>query len=880
MRLITELKERLRALVHRAREDRELEEELRFHLEMEVEENLGRGLSPAEARRQAVLRLGGVTQVAEATRDARGVRLLDLLAQDLRYALRGIRRNPLFAASLVATLGLGIGASAAMFSVVDALLLRPLPYGQPERLVEVHAVDRETGRESRMVGLDFAQEWGRRAELFAAAFQHARATVLYTGGVEPVTLSAVVVSPGFEETLRVPPLLGRGFEDADARPGAEPVVLLSHAFWQSTYGGDAAALGRAIELDGIRHRVIGVMPAGFKFPEYGTADVYLPLRDDGTVLAIARPYVYLLGRLRGEEPLAAAQARADALAAALEEEMPRGRGWAARLAPLGETRGGTGEIRRSVWFLAAGVALILLVAVLNGANLLLVRGWSRTRELAVRVALGASRRRLVTQLLAESTLLALASGAAAVVIALGLLRLVQGSMPEDITFWAPHAIAVEQRTLLFTFAAAAAAGLFVGLVPALAATRVAAAAAQPGALTPYAARTPARSRLRRGLVVAEVALSVTLLVGAGLMINSFVRLVRVDPGFRLDDVAILTLFLSPATYPDGGARMAFLRRLEERIEVIPGVVGATTGGEPLPTAGFTDGSGLENEDGPARVDGVIIPYASVSPDFFELLDVRIHAGRAFKPADAGTDNVVVDIDLARHLWGDTNPIGRRFRPSRGWPWLTVVGVIGDLRIFGPDERQGDFAYLLPASNSAREYASVAVRTAGDPRVLFPAIRAAVHEQDPRQPVVELDTARRLYGEAVELPRFILVLMSVLSGLALVLAAVGVYGVLAYGVAQRRFDLAVRIALGARPISISCGVLGEGLVLAGVGAAVGVAVALALSGLVRSLLYGVEPGDPLTIGAVVLVSLGAAVIASWWPARRATRIDPVEVLKAI
>src|SRR5690606_26784850 len=253
MSILTDLVERLRALLRRDREDLELAEELRFHFEMEVEENLRRGLSPAEARRQAALRLGGMAQVQEAARDARGVRWLDDVAQDVRYGLRGIRRNPLFATALVLTLGLGIGASAAMFSVVDALLLRPLPYGEPERLVEVHAVNRETGRESPYVRLDFAQGWGRRAELFDAAFQHARASVLYTEGAEPVTLDAVVVSPGFEETLRVPPLLGRGLTEADARPGAEPVVLLSHAFWRSAYGGDAGVLGRIIELDDSRH---------------------------------------------------------------------------------------------------------------------------------------------------------------------------------------------------------------------------------------------------------------------------------------------------------------------------------------------------------------------------------------------------------------------------------------------------------------------------------------------------------------------------------------------------------------------------------------------------------------------------------------------------
>ena len=459
MSILTDLVERLRALLRRDREDLELAEELRFHFEMEVEENLRRGLSPAEARRQAALRLGGMTQVLEATRDARGVRWLDDMAQDVRYGLRGIRRNPLFAAALIITLGLGIGASAAMFSVVDALLLRPLPYGEPERLVEVWWSDPWFGTARNYTGRGVARTWAEHAApLFDGMLLHIAESVTYTEGEEPMTLMVEAVSPSFAEVLRVRPALGRAFEESDALPGAEPVAVLSHAFWRSAFGGDPQAVGRTIELNGIRHRIVGVMPAGFKFPTDGTRELWVPLRADGTALGRMPSALYHKARLPATERLEAVQAWVDALAAWLDEQRPLEGGWSIRLAPLQESRGGGDDVRRPVWFMAGTVALILLVAAINAVNLLLVRAWRRTHELAVRSALGASRRRLLRQLLTESLLLALASAVVAVLLAHVILRSMLGIMPDSIAFWAPHAIEVQHRTLAGAGAAAGVAG--------------------------------------------------------------------------------------------------------------------------------------------------------------------------------------------------------------------------------------------------------------------------------------------------------------------------------------------------------------------------------------------------------------------------------------
>jgi putative ABC transport system permease protein len=800
---------------------------------------------------------------------------MEALRQDLHYAARTLWRNPGFAAALVLTLGLGIGASTAMFSVVDALLLRPLPYGEPDELVQVWPVSPESRRELRYIAWEEARAWSERADFFDGALLHARGSVLYVGGAGPRTLTIEAVSPNFEEVLRVQPTLGRGFAEADAEPGAEPVVVLNHGFWRTAFGADPGVIDQRIELDGIRHRIIGVMPPGFKFPEYAKTEVWLPIHRDGTILGEEAGRVEVLGRVGPGGP-EVARAHAEAFAAVLAVEMGGEAGWSARLMTMEEMRARNSDLHRAVWFLSGAVALILLVAAVNAVSLLLVRGWSRTRELAVRTALGASRRRLIGQFLTESVLLALLSGAVAVVLALFVLEGMRGIMPGSITFFAPYAIEIEQRTLGFTFAVAAAAGLLVGLIPAIQATRRSTAIAAAG-LTPYAARTPAKSRLRRSLVVGAVALSVMLLVGAGLLINSFARLTSVDPGYRVEELAIMNLSLSSSGYPSAEERGLFLQRLEERLETVPGVEGVT-----VPSGGISFGVALqaEGQAPPAEGQPIIIPHSSVTPDYFGVLEIPIRAGRAFTEDDAETDNVIIDEDLARFLWSGTNPVGRRFRLGADSDWLTVVGVISDLKLEGPDDRRGDYEFLYPHSlGQASSYVSLAIRTRGDPAPLFPSIRSAVYELDPEQPISELRPATDVYAETIDMERFLLVLMSVLSGLALLLAAIGIHGVLAFTVAQRRHDLGIRIALGARPEALARGVLGEGLALAAVGVGLGIAGAVAISGLVRSLLFGVEPTDPVTITAVVIVSLTTSALASYWPARRATRVDPAEVLKA-
>ncbi|HET7321416.1 MAG TPA: ABC transporter permease, partial [Longimicrobiaceae bacterium] len=688
MRWLAGVRERLRSLLFRTREEAEMDEELRFHLEMETEANLRRGMAPEEARRQAVLAFGGVEKHREEVRDARGLGWVEVLARDVRYALRGLRLNPLFTVTMVLTLALGIGATAAMFSVVDALLLRPLPYHDPSGLVQVSAVDGEGG-ERPYVGWAEAEVWREQSGVFQGALSHDRRSVLFTGGAEPKMLTVEGVTPNFEEVLGVHPALGRGLYPEDAEPGAAPVAVLDHAFWRSAFGADPAVIGHSIELDGKRYRIVGVMPEGFKFPEYATTELWMPIHSDGSFLGAAGHGLYFVGRI-APGSLERAQARADAVARGLAEARPREEGWSIRLRSMGQMRAGNAELRRSVYFLMGAVALLLLVTGVNATSLLLVRAWSRSRELAVRVALGASRRRVVGQLLTESVLLALLGGVAAALIALIALHAIRGIMPDSITFFAPYAIQMGRRTIGFTFAVAAATGLLTGVVPALRALRTSSDAATAG-LTPYASHTPARSRLRRALVVAEVAISVVLLLGAGLLLHSFVRLVRVDPGFRVENLAVMQLNLPDASYPTSSARAAFLHRLEARLEAIPGVEGVAVNSRVPPNGGISFGVELTAEGAVSPAgQPAILPVAWVPPDFFPVLGVPIIAGRSFTAEDAGTDHAIINRKLAHFLWAGESPLGRRFRIRPDSPWLTVVGVVGDLKMTGPDDRQARF----------------------------------------------------------------------------------------------------------------------------------------------------------------------------------------------
>jgi putative ABC transport system permease protein len=867
--------------------DEGIDWEIQHHLQERVDELRVRGLGEDEARREALRSFGDEVRVrSELRRIDRGLRasertreFLGTVWQDVRYAARGLVGNATFAVAVVLTLALGIGANGALFSVADALLLRPLPFAAPEELAQVLQTTPHAEQGMPYMAPPLAREWLADQTAVPSAFLHWRASATYTGGAEPATLPGLAVTEGFVETLGARPFLGRGFAPGDMVPGAPPVVVISHDFWSRALGGSPHALGTDIELNGVLHTVIGVMPRGFKFPVYSTTDIWLPLYDDDRYFGRAVPYVEILVRAEGGD-FGRAEAAGSALAEALIRERQPDSEAAWRLDPLDRMRASSPELRQAMKLLGAAVALILLIAGVNMVNLLLLRGAARTREMAVRLALGASRRRLVRQLGTEAMLLALMSGVMAVFLALGALRVLQHIMPTSIDFWTPHAIELEGRTLLFTFGLAVLSGLVFGLLPALRATRVAGVEAGGGLASRTSPHPVGPAALRRALVTTEVALSVTLLVGAGLLIGSFLRLTQAEPGIDLERLAVLELSVAARDFPDAERRGAYLRLLEERIRGVPGVEATTmTGGLPPRGGALMFGVVLEGEgEEPRPLDGML-PTTGARADFFAVTGARLAAGRPFERGeDHDSGVVIINAGLASYLWPGRSAVGRRFRTGEHSPWLTVVGVTEGFRLLPPDHAQSDFALIHPLGADMGSE-TLAIRTAGDPRHVLQPVRAAVHGVNPRQVIGRLDTARSFYAESMDLQRFLYIVVTTLALLALALAAVGLYGLLAYGVARRQREIGVRLALGARSAHVRRLVVGEALALTAAGAVIGGAGALATSRFIEATLYGVEPTDTRTYLAVGAVIFGAAVLASLVPARRAARVDLAAVLRA-
>jgi putative ABC transport system permease protein len=867
--------------------DREMDEEMRLHVALLAEQNRAAGMDPVEARRAALVRFGPAEALQERARAQRPLFWLADLGRDAAYVLRTLRRRPGFAAVVVATLALGIGACAAIFSAVNGVLLRALPYPGSERLVVVKETFLPRFPELA-VSPGHYFDWRERA---TSSFESLAAVQMadgipgregsynLTGRGEPARVSAARVTANTFATLRTPPALGRDFSPDDDRPGRSDVAILSHGFWMRRLGGRADAVGQALTLNGRPFTVIGVMPAGFELDR--PVDLFTPAafseaerRDRGG------SHVFdVLGRLRPGVSLAQARRELTLLANRLAEEDPATSAHTGVIvSPMLEARV-TGA-RAVLLSLLGAVGLLLLIACANVAHLMLARAAARSQEIAVRVALGADRPRIVRQLLTESALLALAGAALGLLVAHVAVSALAALAPDSL----PRAreIAVDGPVLGFTAALALAAALGFGLAPALAAARIDLhRALKEGGRGATGGRR--HQQARGALVAAEVAIALVLLVGAGLLIRSFARLVQVRPGFEPQGAVALRVALSPAKYPGDPERAAFADAAVRRIAALPGAA-AVAAVDALPFSGDVINIVALKVAGrapPADYERPTAHVFSVTPGYFAAMGIPLVRGRAFNAHDdaRAPPVTIVSRTLAARLFPGEDPIGKRIDAVRDGPdrWHEIVGVVGDVKL---DRLDGDAvpeAYA-PFAQGPSGTLTFVVRGAA-PAAPTKEARAALAAVDPDQAVASVHALGELVARAVARQRFAMLLFAVFSAAALLLAAVGVYGVVAYAVAQRTGEIGVRMAFGARTIDVVGLVLRQGGRLVAVGLTAGIGGALALTRLLGSMLFGVSPYDPLTFAAIAALLTLVAALACAVPAYRAARVDPATVLRA-
>jgi len=811
--------------------------------------------------------------------------------QDVKFACRSLVQSPGFAVVAIVTLALGIGANSAIFSVVNGVVLQPLPYRQPERLLFVYSAFPSMGFEqfwmSQPEYLEY-RDWNRSL-VDVGAYNTGELSV--TGGDTPVRVSAATVTRSFFTTLGVEPMRGRIFSAQEDAPGGDPAVVLSAALWQRAFGGRADAVGSSIEIDGERRMVVGVMPPGFDIHDRGV-EVWQPMGIDP---ANPRPrsnhFLYGVARLRPQVSAEAAAAELGTLLRGWRERVPDGHvpsldGHPLQLVPM-QTEV-VGDVRAALLLLLAAVGFVLLIACANVGNLLLARAESRHKEIAVRAALGAGRARLLQQFLTESVLLSVLGGAAGLVLGRWGLQALLSTSPDSIPRIAE--IGLDARVLGFTLLISLLTGVLFGMAPMLhLTTRSLADSIREGG--ERSTDGSAKQRLRRVLVVGEIALAVVLVIGAGLMLRSFSSLRAVDPGFDPEGLLTFRLFLPAADYPEATSQMDFFDRLVQQLGAIPGVVSATAmnGLPPLRRidANDTEFEGVERtEDGPPHnVDY----YQWVTDGYFDTMGIEVLRGRGFEPEDVGPNAqpvTVVNETLARTFYPGQRALDRRIRPCCGDdnPWLTIVGVVRDVKQGGLDTDTGTEMYfytpqVAAVAGFAPRSMNVVVHTSVPASAVAAPARRAVHDLDPSLPIADLQTMGDVLFGSVARPRFLTLLLTVFGVVALALAAVGTYGVMSYSVAERRHEMGIRMALGAERTGVLRLVLGQGLRVAVVGLLFGVAAALLLTRFMAAMLFGIGTTDPVTFVAVPAILVLVALVACLLPAHRATRVDPMVALRS-
>ena len=813
---------------------------------------------------------------------------MEKLFNDITYATRGLLKHPGFAAIAVVTLALGIGANTAMFSVINGVLLRPLPYQEPDRLVTIWEESPERGMLQMPVSIANLRDWVEQSQSFDQISAYTFSDLNLTGTGEPVQLTGLRVSANLFSLVGATPMLGRTFLPEDDRESAARVVVLSHATWRTRFGSDPKIIGQPVTINNQPHSVVGVMSANFQFPVgFGymgkvlnePIDIYVPIAAPSEEAERGHYAFFAIGRLKPGVTINQAQAEMTNIESRLEQQYPdTNTGIGVRLVSTQEQT--VKEIRPALLVLLGAVAFLLLIACANIANLLLARSAARQKEFAIRAALGASRLRVLHLLLTESLLLSLAGGALGLLLAVWGTAALMALAPDNVPRL--NEVGVDARVFGFTLVVSLLTGIVFGLLPAIQASKPDLNEALKEGSRGSMGSTGSGSgkRTRSVLVAVEVALSLVLLIGAGLMIKSFIRLQQTHLGFNTDNLLALDLALSESRYPEEHQQVSFFQKTLEQVGALPGIQSAavTTG---LPLTVNLSGSDFRVEGHPEPEPGqeMIINTRSVSPGYFSTLGISLLKGRDFSDRDNRDAPAVAIInqDLSRTYFPGEDPVGKRITFSDGESWMSIVGVIGDVKQVSLGSIAKPEVYF-PYPQAASTEMSLVVRTTNDPLSQAAAVKGQIRVIDKDLPIAEPKTMAQLLAESVSGPRFNMLLLTLFAVVALVLALVGIYGVMSYSVTQRTHEIGIRVAVGAQSRDVFRMVVGQGMFLTMIGVVCGLIGAFALTRLMTSMLFGVEPSDPMTFAIIAVLVIAVALIACYIPGRRATKVDPLVALR--